>query len=102
MSKVLDVSDPGALSDDDLRYAFDRGLITEEVMAENLSAKGLKKLPHLSSDAADTTVDDDEGFDPAEHSVDEVNDYIDEHPDEADAILAAEQRGKGRKGIMER
>lgn len=40
-------------------------------------------------------------FDPSEHTVTEVLAYVDEHPDEAAAILAAEQAGKARKGITD-
>jgi len=56
--------------------------------------------------ATTTTVDDDddieEGYDPADYSVDEVNAYIDENPEYADEILALEAEGKNRKGIVER
>lgn len=39
-------------------------------------------------------------FDPSEHTVQEVLDYIDAHPDESAAVLAAEQAGKGRKTVL--
>ena len=39
-------------------------------------------------------------YDPSEHTVAEVNDYLAEHPEEADAIYAAEEAGKGRAGIL--
>jgi hypothetical protein len=32
---------------------------------------------------------------------DDVNDYIAEHPDEREAVLAAERDGQARKGILE-
>jgi hypothetical protein len=32
---------------------------------------------------------------------DDVNDYISQHPDEREAVLAAEADGQGRKGILE-
>lgn len=34
-------------------------------------------------------------------TVDQVNDYLAEHPDEREALLAAEADGQNRKGIME-
>jgi hypothetical protein len=40
-----------------------------------------------------------EAFDPSEHSVTEVLAYIKEHPDEAEAVKAAEAEGKGRATI---
>lgn len=42
-------------------------------------------------------------YDPAEHSVDEVNDYLAEHPEDAAAVLEAEasEDGKQRKGVLE-
>ena len=36
------------------------------------------------------------GYDPAAHTVDEVQAYVAAHPDEAAAVLAAEQAGKDR------
>lgn len=39
-------------------------------------------------------------FDPSAHSVAEVIAYADEHPDETDAILAAERDGKNRSTIL--
>jgi hypothetical protein len=35
-------------------------------------------------------------FDPAEHTVAEVEAYLAEHPDQSDAVLAAEAQGKNR------
>jgi len=39
-------------------------------------------------------------FDPAAHTVAEVIDYVDAHPDEADAIEAAERDGKARTTLL--
>jgi hypothetical protein len=39
-------------------------------------------------------------FDPGEHTVTEVQDYLDAHPDQADAVLAAEQAGKARTTLV--
>jgi hypothetical protein len=44
---------------------------------------------------------DDTGWNPADYTVAEVLDYLEEHPDERDAVLAAEQEGKARKGVLE-
>ncbi|MEO6571024.1 MAG: hypothetical protein ABIO83_05705 [Ilumatobacteraceae bacterium] len=45
---------------------------------------------------ADTT---DEAFNPDDHTVEEVQAYLDDHPDDADRVLAAEADGKGRKSL---
>lgn len=39
--------------------------------------------------------------DPSEYKVAEVNDYLAEHPDEAAAVLALEEAGEARKGILQ-
>jgi hypothetical protein len=40
-------------------------------------------------------------FDPAEHTVDEVKDYLDgQHPDEVARVLAAEEAGKARTTLL--
>jgi hypothetical protein len=40
-----------------------------------------------------------EPFDPAEHTIDEVKDYVTAYPQDADAILEAELDGKDRSGL---
>lgn len=42
-----------------------------------------------------------ETYDPAEHNVLAVLEYIAEHPEQKDAILALEANGRERKGILE-
>lgn len=39
-------------------------------------------------------------FDPSAHTVEEVHDYLDDHPDETAAVLAAEQEGKNRSTLV--
>ena len=41
----------------------------------------------------------DAGFDPSNHSVADVEAFVAAHPDQLDAVLAAEAEGKGRKSI---
>jgi hypothetical protein len=41
-------------------------------------------------------------YDPAEHTVPEVVEYAEEHPDEAGQLADAEEHGEHRKGIIER
>jgi hypothetical protein len=41
-----------------------------------------------------------ETYDPAEHNVDAVLEYLREHPEQRDEVLAMEEAGRGRKGIL--
>jgi len=41
-----------------------------------------------------------ETYDPAEHNVTAVLEYIEEHPEQRDEVLAMERAGRGRKGIL--
>lgn len=40
-------------------------------------------------------------FDPAAHNVEQVNAYLEQHPDEVERVLAAEATGKGRQGVLQ-
>lgn len=40
-------------------------------------------------------------YDPAEHNVAEVKEYIEKNPDERDAVIAAERRGKARSTLLD-
>lgn len=42
-----------------------------------------------------------EQFDPADHNVEEVLAYLDENPDQREAVIEAEQQGKNRVTITE-
>ena len=42
-----------------------------------------------------------EPYDPGEHTVAEVKEYLADHPDETDVVLEAEEAGKARSGILE-
>lgn len=42
-----------------------------------------------------------ESFDPSEHNIDDVQAHVADHPDELDAILAAERDGKNRSTLIE-
>lgn len=41
-----------------------------------------------------------ETYDPAEHNVTAVLEYMDEHPEQREEVLAMERAGRGRKGIL--
>jgi len=40
-------------------------------------------------------------YDPGEHTVDEVKEYVGENPDQAGAVMASEQAGKNRTTLTE-
>lgn len=40
-------------------------------------------------------------YDPSDYTVDEVNQYLDENPDQTGTVLDAEAEGKARTGILE-
>lgn len=66
-----------------------------KALFDEREAKAAKAKPAAK---ADTAV---EGYDPADDSVADVLAYVADHPDEAAAVLAAEQAGKDRKGVVE-
>lgn len=41
-----------------------------------------------------------DGFDPSAHTIDEVLSHLDDHPDEAGTVLAAERTGKDRTTLV--
>lgn len=44
---------------------------------------------------------DDGAYDPSDHTVDEVKTYVEENPDQREAVLAAEQDGKNRSTLVD-
>lgn len=41
-----------------------------------------------------------QAFDPEEHTVDEVQEHLSEHPEDTQRVVAAEKTGKGRRTIL--
>lgn len=39
-------------------------------------------------------------YQPADYTVDQVNEFLDDHPDQTGAVLASEAEGQGRVGIL--
>ena len=62
----------------------------------NREAVGMPPIWTGADDVAEPKTD---GFDPSAHTVAEVQQYLDEHPDEYDAILDAEAAGKNRTSL---
>jgi hypothetical protein len=59
-------------------------------------------LPNNSVPETEAEPVSDEAYDPAEHTVDEVLAYAEEHPDEVDDIAAAEEAGKNRTTLLDK
>jgi hypothetical protein len=81
--------------DDDARQ---RELEEARAEAENLRAQ-LAALEAMQNEARNDEGGDD-GFDPSEHSVDEVVEFAQAHPDEVGSLLAAEQSGQKRVTLI--
>lgn len=48
----------------------------------------------------DTSNGEEDSYDPSDHTAEDVVEYAEAHPDEVEAIIAAEKAGKGRKTII--
>jgi hypothetical protein len=57
--------------------------------------------PAVEAESESASEEPEEEYDPGEHTVAEVNTYLEEHPDETEDVLARERNGRGRKGILE-
>jgi hypothetical protein len=84
------------------------GYVVGEQVADADSEQGVAALVALgilpAADGPDTapeTPDEtDDGIDPDAATVEQVNNHLDRHPDQAAAVLAAERAGKSRAGII--
>jgi hypothetical protein len=65
----------------------------------NREAVGL--APIWTGADTDPPPEGDDVFDPGAHTVADVEAYVDENPDELDAVLAAEKSGKNRVTLVE-
>lgn len=86
-------------------YAPDGREFVTTVLAEatRLRAQGYSDTPPTAVPVPDADPDDDGQrvtFDPADHTIDEVLAYIEAHPEQGDAVLAAEAAGKHRAGLL--
>lgn len=68
---------------------------TQESQAESGVGEGQTPPELEPEDPSEPT------FDPGDHTVQEVKDYLAAHPEDADRVLAAEEAGRGRKGLLE-
>lgn len=58
--------------------------------------------PNHNAGPIDEEAAEDEEYDPADHTVDEVLAYAEDHPDEVGAIRVAEEQGKARVGVLDK
>lgn len=76
--------------------------VTEEIESEETTTT--EEAGESDEDEPDSEVEDNgaaEAYDPGAYTNDEVLAYVAEYPDSKDAVLAAEQSGKNRKGIVD-
>jgi hypothetical protein len=69
----------------------------------NREAVGLDPIwTELDSGTIDPPPEGGEGgaYDPGEYTVEQVNTWLEKHPDQRDQVLAAEAQGKARAGIL--
>jgi len=66
---------------------------------EEQQAEAQKNADEALADSQKDEGDESKAFDPTGKSVADVKAYVEAHPDEKDAILAAEAGGKNRPGI---
>lgn len=71
--------------------------VSSATQAVNLRSRGYTDQPPTSLPVPNAAG---ETFDPAVHTVPEVLAYIEAHPEQGDAVVAAEQAGQARKGIV--
>lgn len=68
--------------------------------AESAHPTATPSEPVEAVTGANTGAPEAPAFDPGAHTVNAVREYLAEHPDERDAVLAAEAAGKARKSIL--
>jgi len=93
------VADPGA----EARASDAKALETQGVEAGNAGFTWQTPAEDADAEASEEDaeeVSEEEGYDPSQYSVDEVNAYLEENPDEYDAVIQSEKDGKNRKGIV--
>lgn len=113
--RAMHTAPQGKVWDARLRQYVDEGT---ETRSEDMVWDGQKWVDPASGDPAGRSADGDanaalrteddarpevegEGrFNPADHTVDEVNAYLAEHPDDRRRVIASERRNKARSGVL--
>lgn len=76
----------------------DSPLVNDAVVGVDYVAPGDEPAPAPQSEPAKSGKAG--SFDPGEHTVADVQEYLAKHPDQADAVLAAEKAGKARATLV--
>lgn len=107
MSRNVDMTKPlKNQSADDLRYALDRGLITDPADRQKVAAflsKESDEDPEAEEPSEDPNAD--VTFDPKDHNVDDVVAHAESDEvsaEEVQAIIEMEQAGKNRSSLLEK
>lgn len=90
------------LDPDTTLYAPDgRSVVVRSAKEQtNLRASGYRDTPpEAITVPAENSLAGAQEFDPSQHTVDEVKAFLADHPESADAVLAAEAAGKNRSSI---
>jgi hypothetical protein len=66
----------------------------------DMNAPGEREGAALAGDGTDVDNGEDDGFDPGEHTVAEVEEFIAENPELREDVIAAERQGKNRSSIV--
>lgn len=82
-------------------YLLEPGEPVEDVTPEHVNVIVQMGVAEWDGDPADVTRVPPGAYDPSDATVAEVNAYLDEHPEDREAVLQAERDGKGRSGILE-
>lgn len=105
-------SDTPAVPDNDPEFEAKQGEAGKAVEGENPNGDGQQGDAGSEASASpsgdETEAGDNTGSteendysELLEGNVPDVQKYLDEHPDEADAVKAAEKKGKGRAGVLD-
>jgi hypothetical protein len=98
MARIVDLTKPLKEQDvEDLRYIMDRNLVGAEDQVK--IGNYLKSLEDEEADEPAEDPNSEYDYDPGDHTVEEVQKYLEQNPDQADAIVEMERAGKSRKGI---
>ena len=74
------------------------GLMTEDIAAAQ--AQGVEASPAPAGETPSGDEPPEPGFDPADHTIAEVLDYLDENPDALQDVIALEASGKARSTLL--
>lgn len=62
--------------------------------------KNPQKCPTCGGDGTISADQTSASYDPADHTVEEVLEYLEKNPDQVESVLKLEESGKARKGVL--